>query len=130
MCEWNKPLPLPATTDENANVNNENNNNNNYAFHTLSHRTPKTIHKHFCSLCSYDTRTTITPSHWSDTSIMGNRTIFRANQEPAELIIKQVKVIISFIIIMVINVYVCYTVSQLWLSHIFAQRPFYFPSPA
>lgn len=50
--------------------------------------------------CSYDTRTTLVPSHWTDTNIMGNRTIFRAGRrEPAELIIKQVKVIISFIII-------------------------------
>lgn len=39
---------------------------------------------------------------------MGNRTIFRAGRrEPAELIIKQVKVILSFIITITVYTHVC-----------------------
>lgn len=47
---------------------------------------------------SYDTRTTVKPSHWTDTDTMGNRTKFRVDRrETAELIITQVKVIMAFI---------------------------------
>lgn len=39
---------------------------------------------------------------------MGNRTIFRAGRrEPAELIIKQVKVILSFITTITVHTHVC-----------------------
>lgn len=61
--------------------------------------------KNFGYSFSYDTRGTNakTPSHWRDEDILGNRAVFRAGREPAELIINPVLVIISFITIMNIN---------------------------
>lgn len=40
-----------------------------------------------------------TPSHWRDEELLGDRAVFRAGREPAELIINPVRVINSFIII-------------------------------
>lgn len=50
---------------------------------------------------SYDTRDTNakTASHWRDEELLGDRAVFRAGREPAELIINPVRVINSFIII-------------------------------
>lgn len=50
---------------------------------------------------SYDTRdmNAKDPSHWRDEELLGERAIFRAGREPAELIINPVRVINSFIII-------------------------------
>lgn len=50
---------------------------------------------------SYDTRdiNAKTPSHWRDEELLGDRAVFRAGREPAELIINPVRVINSFIII-------------------------------
>jgi hypothetical protein len=48
----------------------------------------------FDYLYSYDTRGNHagTPSHWKDEEILENRAIFRTVREPAELVIKPVKV--------------------------------------
>lgn len=47
---------------------------------------------------SYDTRGNHagTPSHWKDEEILENRAIFRTIKTPAELVIKPVKVCLSY----------------------------------